>query len=71
MNMLRNISILKNFDKIAESLISNIMVSDMKEKMDRSQYGNCKGVFVQHYLMKMIHTVLQKLDNNKRVIHLQ
>ena len=66
MNMLRNISILKNFDKIAESLISNIMVSDMKEKMDRSQYGNCKGVSVQHYLMKMIHTVLQKLDNNKR-----
>ena len=66
MDMLRNISILKNFDKIAESLLADIMVSDMKESMDKAQYGNCKGVSVQHYLMKMIHTILQKLDNNGR-----
>ena len=61
-DMLRNISILKNFDKMAAS----IMVSDMKEKMDLAQYGNCRGVSVQHYLMTMIHTILMKLDNNKK-----
>ena len=65
-DMLRNISILKNFDKIAESLLADIMVSDMKGQMDKSQFGNCKKVSVQHYLMKMIHTILQSLDNNKQ-----
>ena len=64
--MLRNISILKNFDKIAETLLASIMVSDIKENMDLAQYGNCKGVSVHHYLMNMIHTILMKLDNNKK-----
>ena len=59
-------SILENFDKIAETMLASIMVSDMKEKMDLAQYGNCKGVSVQHYLMTMIHTILMKLDNNKK-----
>ena len=63
---LRNISILKNFSKVAETMLSSIMISDMKDKMDKSQYGNCKGVSVQHYLMKMLHTILLNLDNNKK-----
>ena len=45
---------------------AGIMVSDMKEKMDKSQYGNCKGVSVQHYLMNMIHTILLKLATNSK-----
>ena len=65
-DMLRIISILKNFDKIAETMLASIMVSDMKEKMDLAQYGNCRGVSVQHYLITMIHTILMKLDNNKK-----
>ena len=63
---LRNISILKIFSKVAETMLSSIMVSDMKENMDKSQYGNCKGLSVQHYLMKMIHTILLKLDANSK-----
>ena len=63
-DMLRNISILKNFDKVAEAMIAEMMVSDMKEKMDISQYGNSKGVSVQHYLVKMVHKILTQLDNN-------
>ena len=47
-------------------MLAGIMVSDMKEKMDKSQYGNCKGVSVQHYLMNMIHTILLKLDTNSK-----
>ena len=47
-------------------MLADMMVSDMKQKMDKSQYGNCKGVSVQHYLMKMIHTILMKLDNRKK-----
>ena len=59
-----NISILKNFDKDAEAMIAEMMVSDTKEKMDISQYGNSKGVSVQHYLVKMVHKILTQLDNN-------
>ena len=29
--------------KIAESMLADMMMSDMKQKMDKSQYGNCKG----------------------------
>ena len=62
--MLRNISILNFFDKVAETMISELMVSDMKQKMDQSQYGNSKGISVQHYLVKMLHKILTQLDNN-------
>ena len=34
--------------------------------MDLAQYGDCRGVSVQHYLMTMIHTILMKLDNNSK-----
>ena len=64
--MLRNISILKNFNKVAESLLAEIMVADMEHKMDKAQYGNRKGISVQHYLMKMLHTILSQLDNNSK-----
>ena len=63
---LRNISILKNFSKIAESMLARIIVTDVKDRMDKSQYNNCKGISVQHYLMKMIHTILSNLDNNQK-----
>ena len=52
-------------------MLASIMVSDMKEKMDLAQYGNCKGVSVQHYLMTMINTILMKLDNHKKGDNLQ
>ena len=64
--MLRNIGNLKNFDKVAEMLFGKIIVSDMSGKMDPSQYGNKKGVSVQHYLMKMLHQILTQLDSNQQ-----
>ena len=42
-DQLRNISGLKNLDKVAEKLISKLIISDMKEKMDPTQYANQKG----------------------------
>ena len=63
---LRNISGLLNFDKIYEKLLAQIMVSDMAKKMDPSQYGNSKGISIQHYLINMIHRILTVLDNNSR-----
>ena len=66
MDMLRNISNLKNFDKVAEMMLGKLIVSDMSANMDPSQYGNKPGVSVQHYLMKMLHTILLNLDNNQK-----
>jgi hypothetical protein len=42
------------------------MISDMAEKLDPAQYGNQKGISIQHYLIKMIHRILTALDNNSK-----
>ena len=65
---LRNISGLLNFDKIYEKLISKLLISDMEAKLDPAQFGNQKGVSIQHYLVQMnlIHAVPQAWD---RIIH--
>ena len=63
---MRNISGLYTFDKVMEKLITEVMIQDMKEKMDPSQFGNEKGTSPEHYLIKMIHRILTVLDNNKK-----
>ena len=63
---MRNISGLLTFDKVMEKMISEVMIQDMKEKVDPSQYGNEKGTSIQHYLVNMIHRILTVLDNNSR-----
>ena len=55
---LRNISGLLNLDKIAEKIISKLMISDMKDQIDPSQFANQKGLGIQHYLVKMIDMIL-------------
>ena len=37
------------------------MPSDMSESRDPAQYGNEKGVSVNHYLIKMINEILLSL----------
>ena len=61
-NHLRNISGLLNLDKIGEKLISKLIISDMKGKLDPSQYANQEGLSIQHYLVKFIDRILQALD---------
>ena len=62
---LRNISGLLNLDKVAEKLISKLMISDMKVKMDPSQYANQKGLSINHYLIKFIDRILEALDKGE------
>jgi hypothetical protein len=63
---LRNISGLFNFDKVYEKLISQLIISDMEAKLDPGQFGNQKGISIQHYLIQMIHRILSMLDNNSK-----
>ena len=61
---LRKISGTKNLSKNVESLIADFMVEDMTPSMDLSQYGNVKGLSIQHYLVKMVDKILTILDTN-------
>ena len=62
---LRNISGLLNLDKISEKLISKLIISDMKNKLDPSQYANQKGLSINHYLIKLIDRILEALDKSE------
>ena len=63
---MRNISGLLNFDRVFEELISQLITADMESSMDPSQLENQKGIYVQHYLIQMLHRILSALDNNSR-----
>ena len=51
-----------SFNKIQEKLISEWIISDIKENIDPSQYGNEHGLSIQHYLVKMINKILIDTD---------
>ena len=63
-NDLRKISGLKKISKIAEKILGKHLISDMSKNRDHSQYGNEKGISVNHYLIKMINEILSSLDGN-------
>ena len=63
-NDLRKISGLKNLSKTAEKVLGEFMISDMSGSRDPSQYGNEKGISVNHYLIRMINKILVKVDRN-------
>ena len=61
---LRKIAGTKNLSKIYESLLSDGIISDMAPSIDPSQFGNKKGLNIQHYLVKSIYQILTILDSN-------
>ena len=63
---LRNISGLITLNKIAEKCIVELMLKDMKEKLDKKQYANQKGLGIEHYLIDMIERILSVLDNSSK-----
>ena len=63
---LRNISGLLNLDKVAEKVISKMMIHDMRKQIDPTQFANQKGLSIQHYLVKMIDRILGAVDKNSK-----
>ena len=63
---LRKISGTKVFSKITEKILAEFMLADMESSMDPSQYGNQKGISVQHYLINLLNKVLTALDKNNQ-----
>ena len=64
--MLRPISNLCNLNKIMETIISELVISDMQSKLDPSQFGNQKHKSIQHYLVKLLNRILTSVDNNSK-----
>ena len=64
--LLRPIANLFNFDKIMEKIVAEMVIADMKDKLDPSQYGNQKHISIQHYLIRLIHRVLTSVDRNAK-----
>jgi len=66
MEQLRPISNLPNCDKIQERIISEMVIHDMNDNLDPSQYGNLKKTSIQHYLVRMMHRIISNLDRNTK-----
>ena len=47
-------------------MIAELMINDMSQKLDPSQYANQKGMSLQHYLVKMIDRILSDTDNSSK-----
>ena len=62
MSDFRPISALFNCAKISDKLMASFITQDMTR--DPKQYGNEKGLSVNHYLIKMIHKILLLVDKN-------
>ena len=66
LSQLRNISGLLTFDKVAEKLIAELIISDMAPNLDKAQFGNQPGMSIQHYLVQMLDRILSILDKNSQ-----
>ena len=63
---LRPISNLPICDKVQEAVISDMIITDMKNKLDPTQFGNQKNTSIQHYLIKMMHRIVSSVDRNSK-----
>jgi hypothetical protein len=63
---LRPIAGLQIFDKVAEKVIAEMVISDMKNHMDSAQFANQEGQSIQHYLILQIHRILSVLDKKEK-----
>ena len=64
--ILRPIANLCNLNKIMEKIVSEMIISDMKDSIDPAQYGNQKNLSIQHYLVRLLHRIVSNLDRNSK-----
>ena len=43
-----------------------MVIHDMNDNLDPSQYGNIKKTSIQHYLVRMMHRIISNLDRNTK-----
>ena len=57
-DQLQPIANLINMNKIQEAAKANLVIQDMEDSMDPSQYDNRKQTSIQHYLVKLLHRMV-------------
>ena len=62
---LRPIALTSYLAKIAESFIVKWLLQDISNQIDPDQYGNRQGLSTNHYLISLIHQVLENAENPK------
>ena len=63
---LRKISVTKNFSKLFEKYISQIIIDDMSKSADKAQFGCRKKIGIQHLLIRLVDRILTAVDENKQ-----
>ena len=66
LEQLRPILNLPICNKIQETFIAELVISDMKSHLDPTQYGNQKQTSIQHYLVAMLHCIVTNVDRNSK-----
>ena len=61
---LRKISLTSEFSLVFEGIIKDWILEDISPKIDRSQYGNQKGISTEHMMVNLMDKILRLLDNN-------
>ena len=65
-NKLRKISGTFFFSKLFERFLAKWIQQDIDKNMDPASYGGVPGMSTAHYLVKLVHEILQALDQNSR-----
>ena len=61
---LRKISLTSEYSLVFEGIIKDWILEDISPKIDRSQYGNQKGISTEHMMVNLMDKLLRLLDNN-------
>merc|ERR1711954_452436 len=64
LKQMRPISGLLSAAKIANKILSRYILSDMGIRYDKHQYGNQKGMSINHLLINLLHKILVSVDKN-------
>ena len=62
---LRPIALTSYFAKLAESFIAKWLLEDITKHLDCNQFGNRRGLSTNHYLIGLIHQILENAERAK------
>ena len=63
----RKIASTSDYSKIFESFLLEIILEDISDKLNKTQYGGRKGVGTEHLMVSMIDRIRKVLDNPESV----
>ena len=62
---LRLISLTPTLSKICESFVSDWLISSIKNRIDKRQFGSLKNSSTTHNLISLVHHLLKEIDASK------